>query len=263
VTGNGGDNIFGYSQSAAAVADRYLSEGVGAGLFRTLGDVCRQTGCSIREAAIGAVRLVRASPSYRWKPRTELLHPDVLGQLAGCSLEHPWLDAPASALPGKAGHIAAILRVLPSLVPGRSRFAPVLNPLLSQPVMEACLAIPSWQWRAHGADRAVARAAFAHDLPELIVKRRSNWGPDGFTAQLVRHYRAAIRERLLEGHLAAARLVDSLAIERLLAEDRPTMGEDRTRLLSLLSTEAWLRFWVGRSGTLSGGQPPEWAAAPP
>lgn len=248
VTGNGGDNVFGYSQSAAAAADRYLSEGMGAGLLRTLRDVCRQTGCSMLEAAGSAVRLIRSPPSYRWKPRTELLHADLLARLAGSALDHPWLDAPPGAMPGKAGHIAAILRVLPNLEPGRSRFAPVLNPLVSQPIMEACLAIPSWRWRGRGFDRAVARDAFAKDLPELIVRRRSKGGPDGFTAQLVRHYRAAIRERLLDGHLAAQGLVDVAAIERMLADDRPTLGEERTRLLSLLSTEAWLRFWVGRSG---------------
>ncbi|MBP2277813.1 MULTISPECIES: asparagine synthase-related protein [Sphingomonas] len=43
-TGNGGDNVFCYSRSAAALADRALQEGLGAGAVATLRDICRQTG---------------------------------------------------------------------------------------------------------------------------------------------------------------------------------------------------------------------------
>ena len=78
----------------------------------------------------------------------------------------------------------------------------MLNPLVSQPVMEACLAIPSWQWREGGFDRAVAREAFRKDLPDLIAWRRGKGGPDGFTAPDRRSFPPAIRERLLDGLLA-------------------------------------------------------------
>lgn len=246
MTGNGGDNVFAYSQSAAAIADRYLAEGLGAGLFRTLRDVCRQTGCSMFEAVGSTVRILRMKRSYRWRPSETFLAPDVVAELGKSGLEHPWLDAPPDALPGKAGHIAGMLRVQPNLLPGRSLHAPVLNPLVSQPVMEACLAIPSWQWRDGGFDRAVARAAFATALPDLIVKRRGKGGPDGFTARIVAHFRPAIRERLLDGLLARHGLLDTAAVEKVLADRRPTLGEERSALLTLLSTEAWLRFWSAR-----------------
>jgi asparagine synthase (glutamine-hydrolysing) len=251
MTGNGGDNVFGYSQSAAAIADRFMSEGAGVGVLATLRDVCRQTGCGMLEAGLSARRIARSPPSYRWRPTESLLHPDVLESMRGIPLTHRWLEAPAGTLPGKAGHIAALLRVLPNLHPGRSQYAPVFNPLVSQPVMEACLAIPSWQWRTGGVDRAVARVAFRQDLPELIVRRRGKGGPDGFTAQLLAHYRVAIRERLLDGRLAARRIIDRDAVERLLADDRPVIGEERPRLLSFLATEAWLDFWTARLGTVN------------
>jgi asparagine synthase (glutamine-hydrolysing) len=246
VTGNGGDNVFAYSQSASAIADRYLGEGIGIGLLHTIRDTCLQTGCGAATATRSAVRILRAPRSYRWQSSPSLLHPGLLVELAASRLDHPWLEAPPGAPPGKAGHIAALLRVQLNLEPGRARYAPVLNPLLSQPVVEACLGIPSWQWRAHGFDRAVARDAFREDLPELIVRRRSKGGPDGFTAQLIVRYRHRIRERLLDGHLAANRLVDTAALDRLLADERPTLGQERARVLALLATEAWLDFWIGR-----------------
>lgn len=246
MTGNGGDNVFAYSQSAAAIADRFLAQGLGAGLFRTLRDVCRQTGCSMFEAAGSAARILRMKRSYRWRPSETFLAPDVIAELGKTGLEHSWLCAPRGALPGKAGHIAGMLRVQPNLVPGRALHAPVLNPLVSQPIMEACLAISSWQWRDGGFDRAVAREAFRKDLPDLIVRRRGKGGPDGFTARIVAHFRPAIRERLLDGLLARHGLLDTAAIEKVLGDRRPTLGEERAVLLTLLSSEAWLRFWSAK-----------------
>lgn len=248
-TGNGGDNVFAYSQSAAAIADRLLVERLTGGSLASLRDVCRQTGCTIFQAIAATVRTLRGPRLYAWLPSSSFLHPSVLAHLSGDDLKHDWLAAPPGSLPGKAAHIAGLLRVQPNLEPGRSRVAPVINPLLSQPIVEACLRIPSWRWRQGGIDRAAARDAFRNDLPASIITRRSKGGPDAFTAQLIARYRPQIRERLLEGNLAAHRIVDKVAIERVLGDTRPTLGEERTRLLALLSTEAWLRYWRERLGS--------------
>jgi asparagine synthase (glutamine-hydrolysing) len=100
----------------------------------------------------------------------------------------------------------------------------VLHPLFSQPVVEACLAIPSWEWRAGGIDRAVARQAFAADLPEEILRRRTKGGPDGFCAEIIRHHHARIRARLLDGALARQGILDRVAVEKALGADRPLSG---------------------------------------
>lgn len=259
ITGNGGDNVFGYSQSAGAIADRLLSEGFSSGVLRTLGDVCRQTGCGPMEAAGAALRLVRRR-GYRWRAAPLFLDPGVQAALAAEGLSHPWLDPPDPVLPGKAGHVAALLRIQQVLEPGRSRHARVLHPLLSQPIVEACLAVPSWQWRAGGIDRAVARKAFARDLPQSIVRRRTKGGPDAFCAQVVDHYRARIRERLLGGWLADYGLLDRKALAAALSGGRPTTSDENVRILDLLDTEAWLASWSVRLAALSGE--PDRAAHP-
>ncbi len=243
-TGSGGDNVFGYSQSAAAIVDRWLSEGPSAGVLSTLRDVCRQTGCGYVEALRAALR-AGCRRGYHWRPAPAFLHRDVLAS-STADLAHPWLEAPAHGLPGKAAHVAALLRVQPLLDPGRGAFAPVLFPLLSQPVVEACLAVPSWQWRHGGRDRAVARQAFTDDLPALVLERRVKGGPDGFGAAILRRHRAAIRERLLDGELARHGIVDRAAIEAQLGGERPPEAALQVRILDLLDTEAWARAWVGR-----------------
>ncbi len=252
VTGNGGDSVFGYSQSAAAVADRLLARGPGGGVLRTLADVCTQTGCSLFAAATSAVRILRRPRRYRWRPDSLFLHPDRLSTLAERRLDHPWLQAPPGALPGKAAHIASLLRVQQCLEPHRSRYLPVLNPLMSQPVMEACLGVPSWQWRTGGRDRALARHAFVDDLPPVILDRRVKGGPSGFAARILDHFRGRIRERLLEGHLAGHGVIDAIGLARALDREHSIGAEERVRMLELLAAEAWLDSWLSRSSQGSG-----------
>ena len=247
ITGNGGDHVFGYSQSAAPIADRYLSEGLSAETFASLIDVCRQTGCSIGDALRQAWNLVRSDHAYRVRPNTLFLHPDFVATLGPKDWHHPWLDAPADALPGKAAHVATILRVQPNLEPSLGGDYAVLNPLISQPVVEACLRIPTWMWREGGRDRALVRRAFAGLLPPAVLDRRVKGTPGRFAARLLDHFRSSIRDRLLSGRLAANRVVDAAAVEQMLTGERPVGDLERVRLLELVNAEAWIGHWQSRA----------------
>ncbi len=245
-TGNGGDNVFGFSQSAVALADRALHEGPGAGAFATLRDICRQTGAGPLRVTRAAVAIARRPPAYQWKPSPSFLHPDLIASLRDLELSHPWLETPRWALPGRAVHIAGLMRAHPTLESDRSRVAPVINPLLSQPIIEACLAIPSWQWREGGRDRAMARTAFADRLPAAIVERRVKGTPDPFCSEIVRRKRDELRERLMDGQLARHGILDPGAIEEALRPGRPTASEQNVRLLELVNVEAWATVWSSR-----------------
>lgn len=247
VTGNGGDHVFGYSQSAAPIADRYLAEGLSSGTVASLIDVCRQTGCSVGDALRQAWDLLHQNRGYRVRPNPLFLHPDFAAGLGPSNWHHRWLDAPRGALPGKAAHVATILRVQPNLEPSLGDRYPVLNPLVSQPVVEACLRIPSWAWREGGRDRAVVRGAFAGILPPQVLDRRVKGTPGRFAAQLLDHFRSDIRDRLLGGRLAAAGIVDAAALDSILAGERPVPDLERVRILELVNVEAWIRHWESRA----------------
>lgn len=247
VTGNGGDHVFGYSQSAAPIADRYLAEGLSGGTLRTLIDVCRQTGCSMGDALRQAWGLSHPSRKYRVRPNPLFLHPEFATALGPKDWHHPWLDAPSGALPGKAAHVATVLRVQPNLEPSLGDVYPVLNPLVSQPVVEACLGIPSWAWREGGRDRALVRRAFAKILPPAVLDRRIKGTPGRFAAQLLDHFRSEIRDRLLGGHLAATGIIDAAALQDILAGERPIPDLERVRILELVNVEAWIGHWTSRA----------------
>lgn len=246
VTGNGGDSVFGYSQSASALADRLLAQGPGRGAFQTLLDVCQQTECSLLDAAAAAWRIVRGPRAYQCRPNGLFLHEDILSQLAGTRPGHPWLEAPADALPGKAAHIAAILRVQQALEPSRGAALPVLSPLMAQPIMETCLGVPSWEWRSGGRDRSLARSAFADALPPLILARRVKGSPASFAGQVIESRRSDILDRLAGGRLARERIIDADAVRRVLERGMPLTDDERVRILELTAAEAWLGSWALR-----------------
>lgn len=241
-SGGGGDNVFSLQRSGAPLADHYLTEGFWAAR-PTLRDLCDLTDASMVEALLHARYFIRKrNQPYRWNIEPEFLslRDDVMPMGNG----HPWLCLPTEGLPGKARHIAMILRFQNHLEGYRhAELAPKLAPLMSQPVVEHCLRIASWLWLRDGIDRSVARRAFAAHLPTEIIGRRSKGSPDSFVIEIYQHFRPAIREMLNDGLLAANNMLDLPAINRALAEPGPVQGNHYSRILSLVDAETWARSW--------------------
>lgn len=254
LSGVGGDNVFYYTNSARALVDHYLECGLSRHVLATLRNICRLAGCTIGQALKQAIEVPRgAEPcKYRWRVDGRFLHAGRLADLSLASPSHPWLVGPRTSRPGRAAHIAMILRAQHYL-DAQDREGPLtfLQPLLAQPIIELCLGIPSWRAVANGCDRAVARQAFAGSLPAAIINRRVKGGPDGFAHQIIRENLPTIRERLLDGVLATQQLLDLSAFEHALREENLMGGNDYVRILLLLDTEAWARHWIARRDAVS------------
>ena len=240
--GGGGDNVFCYLQSVSPIADRLLTVGPGRAALATALDMCRITDCTLWTASWRAAR--RAwfrRPNYPWSCDMNFLSTDLVG-LATDSFDHLWLDAPAGTLPGKAAHIALLLAMqnhMEGLAPAHD--LPLLSPLMSQPLVECCLRIPSWLWCEGGNNRMVARTAFAADLPPAIIARRSKGTPDAFVADLFEARREQILLLLGDGLLAAHGLLDLRALLPAIADTRPISSHDFSRIMQLVDVEAWAR----------------------
>ncbi len=242
-SGNGGDNIFCFTQSATSIADRLKSRGQRMKTWRTVADVCELTGCSVWQAMSRALlKLPRSAAAYSWASDLRFVHPDLAASLGSSAAEHSWLEAPVGALPGRAAHIAALLRPQ-NFSEGFPRAEPIelVTPLLAQPILELCLSIQTWQWIEGGRDRAVARDAFANLLPAAITGRRTKGGPGAFYRQIVDRYRVAIREQLLEGELSSRKLIDRTAIEAFFQNPIDAQGDSYVRVLTLSDAESWIR----------------------
>lgn len=248
-TGSGGDNVFCNMASATPILDRLKSDGLTFGVWQTIDDICHLTGCSVGEAIRMAIRRAcRGGARYDWRGSPHLLNPRILEESA-LALDHSWLEAPETALPGKAAHVAMILRIQGS-IDGISRFGPVqVNPLLSQPIVEACLKIPTWKWCAEGKNRAIVRNGFADALPPALVHRYSKGGPDSFAYSLIEANRLDLREHLLGGLLAEHDIVDVTALEQALSLHNPIKSADYIVLSVLAEAEAWVRLRADQQAT--------------
>jgi asparagine synthase (glutamine-hydrolysing) len=245
-SGGGGDNIFSYLRSLAPVIDRIRRQGPGRGMLDTMMDIAELGETNLWTVmARTARRLLRRGPSPFWMSDETFLSPEAVADLpwpAG----HPWLPVPTDVLPGKRAQVTSLIRVQNHLdCHDRRAHAPIVFPLLSQPVMETCLAIPSWLWCAGGRNRAVARAAFAPMLPASVVARQSKGAFDSLCVRAFRAHGTTVRDQLLAGCLAREGLLDRPAIERALDAPLPD-GREVMRLLMLADVEAWVRGWIER-----------------
>ncbi|TMJ13373.1 MAG: asparagine synthase [Alphaproteobacteria bacterium] len=245
ICGAGGDNVFGFMGSAAPAADALLASGSLLPFAAALADLALVHDTSVWHAGLLAARQVLLSPfPRRWPAESSLLSRECIAAARSCSAAHPWLAA-GTLLPGKRRHVEAILAIqnhLESLE--RTAFAPLYAPLLSTPVVECCLAVPSWLWNSGGRNRAVARQAFQAMLPASIIERRTKGALTGLSGALLRQHRPVIRELLLEGRLAAERMIDRTAVEALLRDDASFSGPGFHRLLEFAQVEAWSRHWT-------------------
>lgn len=242
--GGGGDNLFASLQSTAPVADCLQVNG-GVGHFwqtaRSIGIAAHASTFKVARRAL--IRVLTRGPAFRWPVDLNLLS-DEARQMAAAAANHPWLVPPQEALPGSAGHVA-LIAAAQSVVQSRDPRDPIpdISPLISQPVAEACLRVPSWLWTRDGHNRAIAREAFRSDLPQSIIDRRDKGAPDSFMVELIDTNLAMIRVMLSEGHLARNGLLDPEAVSAALTPAALAKGFGYIRIMQLVDVEAWVRSW--------------------
>ncbi|WP_407352869.1 asparagine synthase-related protein [Luteimonas sp. R10] len=246
-TGGGGDSIFCYLQTAAPAADAYLERGITAGAV-AVRDLSTLHECTIWKAGRLARRKIEAFESgvrRGWTVDQSLLSADALEMV---ELPHPWLDTPPGSFPGDCEKVHDLigtqLYMHATWAPNRR----VRRPLLSQPVMEACLRVPSWMWIAGGRDRAVARDAFKDTLPKAILARRSKGSYAGYLATAYARNKTQIREFLMEGELRAAGLLDPVAMSGFFTSEFAPRTMPFIRAFDLCTAENWIRNQAHRDG---------------
>ena len=237
-SGIGGDNVFCHMRSPTPILDRALATGIGRGVLNTIDDVCTLTECSLPQAIGGAMARWAQGTTYRWVADTRWLRSPAHSHRP---LTHPWLTSPPGMLPGKAAHVAKLLRVQGTIDGYPRSGPPQILPLLAQPIVELCLGIPTWDWVRGGRDRAVAREAFEELLPPDILRRRSKGGPNSFAYAVVDDHRERVRDLVLTGVLVEQKIVDADALAKAIPADHPIPVDLYMRLSIFFEAEMWCR----------------------
>lgn len=241
LNGGGGDTVLGYFHSAAPVLDCWQQQGLSVDLIRSAANIAAITEVTIWEVLSSALRRrLQKMPRPTWKVFDQFLAADVAASVTARP-SHPWLDHPADALPGKIFQISSLIGIY-NYLDGtqRGRRSPLVFPLLSQPVLEAALAIPSWMSCSQGRNRSVARAAYANSLPPAITRRRSKGGFDGLCFDIFTTNRSLIESRLMDGYLAQQTIIDREAVAGFFKRGAIPSGTEINRLLAFIDIEAWI-----------------------
>jgi asparagine synthase (glutamine-hydrolysing) len=222
-----------------------MTAGARLGAGRTAFDVARLNEVGIAAALRGSFSkmMLRGLP-HRWPSQTAFFS-QVAQEHLKVAPSHPWLAPPLDELPGKIMHVAWIAAIQNHLEGfGREWMYPLRAPLLSQPIVEHCLTIPSWFWCSEGRDRFLAREAFVDMLPPAVLNRRSKGTPTGFVMQILDENRGPIKELLLEGQLAKESIIDTARVEAFFADPDPRDVAPYMEIMGLVDAEAWLQAWA-------------------
>jgi len=236
-SGAGGDTVFCYLTNATPAVDAFREAGFRAGV-ETIGDLSMFHQCTYWKACHLTLRRLFEANRRQYGFDHSFLP-------AGMPLPQPepppW-SSPPRALPGdrqRMFELGATQFFHDSCPRGLAR--PMRMPLLSQPVMEACLRAPSWMWFSGGQNRSVARRAFSDVLPSRILNRKSK---GTFTAYLGALYRRRISQMihfLVEGELQSRGLVDADILRQFTSRELPRNGDAVMRIFQLCTLENWLR----------------------
>jgi asparagine synthase (glutamine-hydrolysing) len=239
-SGGGGDDVFCYLRIVLPAIDRLRADGWRA-MLSTSVDVARMNHATIWDALLKITRRLLRGSGRKTTDDT------FLGEAARDSGTRGYArEIEGGAVPGKVAHVDAVLSIHNYLEGhARAEHAPIYSPLLSQPVVECCLAIPSWLWCRNGRNRAGARDALADRLPKLLLERRSKGSFDGFCAQLLDSRRKLIGDMLVDGILARQGLIDPEGVRSALLDPFPA-GETVGRMLALVDAESWASGWDAR-----------------
>jgi asparagine synthase (glutamine-hydrolysing) len=249
-SGSGGDALFFQNRADLAVADHVFDHPFSLSLPRVALDAARVARVSmwpLLRAALG-LRFARR----RWTPLAEagrsrsLIRPDVIEAVRRSqTLQHPWFEQADGALPGVAWKVMS-LSVPPAFYDSfnHETMPERVVPLMSQPLIELCLRIPTYVAIAGGYDRSVARNAFASDVPMEIIRRRAKGGVSRHNTNVLDANLGLIREVLLDGRLVREGLLDREWLEIYLSrETSPADFEYHEILHQHLCTEVWLQRW--------------------
>jgi asparagine synthase (glutamine-hydrolysing) len=249
-SGSGGDGLFLQARADLAVADYLRRHGFGPGVLRVALDAARVTRTSLWPILRQGIRrhLKHGAPS----PLSEFgearsLIPSAVFEAArnDDTLIHPWIRAAGDISPGVLWHVLC-LSVPPVFYESFGGETDIERTavLMSQPLIELCLQIPSYVWINGGRDRAIARRAFADVLPPLIVRRRAKGAIDQHNLMIFDANEGYLRDMLLDGLLVKEGLLDRLRLERYLTRGASRIGFEYNDVLRHhLCTEMWLRRW--------------------
>jgi asparagine synthase (glutamine-hydrolysing) len=243
-TGQGGDHLFQRRRDYSIAAEFLARHGLKRGFGRVLADSSRMLRKPAYRVVLHAAR-IRLFPGptdpYATQEVPIFLRTGVSASSRPEPRRHPWVQS-ASHLPRAMRYRIFDIVDCQHFYAHTCEYADLVHPLISQPLIECSLRIPSYVLACGGTDRGLARLAFSEKIPAAIATRTTKGGVDAYWNDLVITNLKFLRPFLLDGHLEAAGLIDRRQMSDLLTEHQLIRAaQPLPAVLSCLIAEGWVR----------------------
>lgn len=251
-TGQGGDAVFCNLPTPLVAVDYARAVGWRAHWSRVVYDAAQRAHCSIWRVQ----RMMLADRLIPRRPPSQQLSGMQLGTGArdargGAVPRHPWLSGAIGMAPARQMQFEAISNCQHFNSPTwRSGMAALIHPLLAQPIVEACLAVPTYRLAQGSGNRALARALFAGWLPDIVRTRRDKGDASNYYRRAVVENLPYLRDLLLNGTLVAHGLLDGGGIDAALRDESLIWTHESRLIVAYASFEVWARYW-GLGGSVA------------
>ncbi len=247
-TGEGGDHLFLALNTDLLLTDFLRIRGIRIRLLETLRDAAKLTGYSIPHLMTNALRDLCYSRRGDLDVSETVALPlsaSSLDQRMRDYIRHPWARTTAGIPPGKRRQILLLAEVIHRLRPlPATQECVELQPLLSQPIIEQCLGVPTYDLLHSGRTRGLARAAFAAEVPSEIINRESKGQTTHHVLGLVYRSLPFVSDILLDGVLVREGLLNRSRLEPVLTGKAPINASQLFPVLACLAAETWTRSWT-------------------
>ncbi len=254
-SGIGGDEIFLEAGTLFTVADHIHATGISKGALRAAMVLARLSGETFWQTlakgiADALLRDPMAANNAFSKP-LDLVDRQLATDLFRTErFQHPWLKSRDAVAPGKRWQVVSLCYPHVS-APDDAEAPEDVNPLLSQPLVELCLRIPTTVLSDEGCSRILARRAFTSDAPRAALWRERKCIVQDLPRHIVSKHQALFREIILDGQLVTNGFVIRSEAESLLKNSLKSGFGRGGELCLLASVELWLRQWSAPAVTRS------------
>lgn len=248
-TGQGGDHVFLQARDLWPAADYLRTHRLPHRLPTITYDTAIMSRYSIWTVLAQALR-------HSWRPQTLPLDPfqsagssfltsTALRELATLGSSEPSCSELGRLPPGKQAQIGYFMDLL-----NRHEQAPAFgwpyecHPLVSQPLVDLSMRIPTYLLVRGGRQRAMARDAFADRVPSSILDREDKGSIRAQTRILLRGAGDLMRDQLLQGVLVSLGILDPAPLKRIFVDGETYRVTHISALLACLAAETWSRQWT-------------------
>jgi asparagine synthase (glutamine-hydrolysing) len=244
-TGQGGDHLFVAFKSSIGASDYLRLHGFGLRWWGAVKDSARLS--KTTKLSVLRTALRTRKPGTLWRneplpPNSSFLPSAAITRDLQQYIRHPWTVDVGHLPPGKQLQIQELADLLNRQRPTPGRiYDDEHHPLMSQPLIELSLQIPSFVHLRGGRTRSLARDAFSGCLPQQILSREDKGATTNFTMGLLRRSEKFLHELLLDGELSRRGLIDKSTLELHIKQGKPIRLDQMFGLMGCITAEAWVR----------------------